>query len=436
MLRVSSLASRVGLVSILVAALGFSGSCRPSHLFQETVLRWIALLVLGVALGVAAAWGFQFASPSASPSARDNVRDDRSGQTQAAGADPAPEKRSVFALGTLEPRDGVIQISSPLAGTRVQKVPGSAGQQVEAGEVLIELDRAAAELELALAQAQRKQAAQRQQAETDAAQQRLALTDLAVKQAQQSREVELDAQQKQLRVAEDKLKQTQDALQRLQSVQRVPANMPDPQLDQQRSVVQLATAERDAAQAAVRRVEQSLDFAMEKAQAEQRAASQTLESTKQSLALEALEPQVKMAEQKLARTKVIAPSGGTILSVLTHAGELVSAQPLVQLADLSSLVCQAEVDVADIFLLRENQPAWITCRAFPSAKIHARVEHIRNRAGPATLHPLDPRQAADRTIATVILQIDRDELMRQLRTAARGAPVALIGLQVDVEIPL
>jgi HlyD family secretion protein len=399
-------------------------------------LRWIALLILGVALGVAAVWGFQFASAPAAPPAGDSARDPRSGAAPAAGNDLPPEKRSVFALGTLEPRDGVIQISSPLAGTRVRKVNVSDGQQVEAGDVLAELDPTAAELELALARAQRKEAAERQQAAIDAAQQRLTLADLAVNQAQQSREVELDAQQKQFRVAEDKLKQAQDALQRLQSVQRVPANMPDPQLDQQRSIVQLTTAERDAAQAAVRRVEQSLGFAIEKAQAEQRAASQTLESTKKSPALEALDEQVAMAEQKLTRTKVIAPSGGTIVSVLTHPGELVATQPLVQLADLSALVCQAEVDVADVFLLRENQPAWITCRAFPGAKIHARVEQIRNRAGSATLHPLDPRQAADRTVVTVVLQVDRDELLRQLRTAARGAAVALIGLQVDVEVPL
>jgi len=392
--------------------------------------------MLGVALGAVAAWGFQFASAPAAPAAADAAREARPATAPVAGAGAAPEKRSVFALGTLEPRDGIIQLTSPLAGTRVQKVNVSDGQQVEAGDVLLELDPTAAELELALARAERQGAAERQQAEIDAAQERVTLADLAVKQAQQSRDVELDAQQKQLRVAEDKLQQAQDARQRLQSVQRVPANMPDPQLDQQRSVVQLATAERDAAQAALRRVEQSLDFAIEKAQAEQRAASQTLEQTKKSTALAALDDQVAIAEQKAARTKISAPSGGTIIGLLVHPGELVATQPLVQLADLSVLVCQAEVDVADVFLLRENQPAWITCRAFPGAKIHARVEQIRNRAGAATLHPLDPRQAADRTVATVVLEVDRDELLRQLRTAARGAPVALIGLQVDVEVPL
>ena len=61
---------------------------------------------------------------------------------------------------------------------------------------------------------------------------------------------------------------------------------------------------------------------------------------------------------------VTAPSKGTVISVLAHAGELVSTQPLVQIANLSTLECLAEVDVADLPRLQGKQEALISCRAF------------------------------------------------------------------------
>ena len=131
-----------------------------------------------------------------------------------------------------------------------------------------------------------------------------------------------------------------------------------------------------------------------------------------------------------------APAAGTVISIVAHSGELVSTQPLMQLANLSSLECQAEVDVADLPLLKDKHEAFISCRAFRGTKIKASIERIRNVAGAATLRPVDPRNSVDRTVATVILQLDATEAMQLVGGSVPNAGTALMGLQVDVEIPL
>jgi HlyD family secretion protein len=132
----------------------------------------------------------------------------------------------------------------------------------------------------------------------------------------------------------------------------------------------------------------------------------------------------------------VAPSAGVVISLTAHAGELVAAQPLLQIANLGSLVCLAEVDVADVPLVREKSEAIITCRAFRGQKLGGTVERIRNVAGAATLRPVDPRQPVDRTVTTVVIKVDAPEALRLLGGSAKEPGAAIVGLQVDVEIPL
>jgi hypothetical protein len=107
-----------------------------------------------------------------------------------------------------------------------------------------------------------------------------------------------------------------------------------------------------------------------------------------------------------------------------------------QIADLEALECLAEVDVADLPILKDKRDAFITCRAFRGTKIKATIERIRNVAGAATLRPVDPRRTVDRTVATVVLKVDAAEAAKLIGGSVQDAGTALMGLQVDVEIPL
>ncbi len=392
--------------------------------------RALGILLLGSVLGAAATWAFQSEMRGAAPRATE----------QAEGGTAAREgvaKRSVFALGTLEPRGGPVLVTSALVGTAIREVLVREGQTVQRDEPLITLDTTVAEEELRIAQSQRAQALERQETEITLATQRVEAADLTLDQARKARSLELDAQHKQLDLAKTKTEQTQADFNRLERLRGGANPLVSPQqIEQQRMLVKLATAEQAAANVALERLEQSLSFNEQKAEAEKRAAEDTLAIAKKGTPIATLDRQIKLAEYKLGQTKVTAPSAGTVISILGHPGELVSTQPLLQIANLSLLECQAEVDVADLTLLKEKHEAFITCRAFRGTKIKASIVRIRNVAGAATLRPVDPRKAVDRTVATVILSLDASEATKLLGGEVQDARTALMGLQVDVEIPL
>jgi ABC exporter DevB family membrane fusion protein len=392
--------------------------------------RVLGILLLGGVLGAAAAYAFQLRNRPPLPRAAENAESPRTNREAAA-------KRSVFALGTLEPQGGPILVTSSLVGTPIREVQAREGQAVRRGDVLITLDPTVAEEELRIAQSQRAQALERQQTEISLGTQRVEAADLALEQARKARGLELDSQRKQLEVSLTKVEQAQDDLSRMEKLEggKTPL-VSAQQLDRQRTMVKLANAEHAAARVALQRLEQNLNFNEQKAAAEKHAAEESLAVAKKGTPVAALDRQIKLAEYKLAQAKVTSPSAGTVISIMAHPGELVSTQPLLQIANLESLECQAEVDVADLPLLKDRHEAYITCRAFRGTKIKASLERIRNVAGAATLRPVDPRKSVDRTVATVILKVDAAEAVQLLGGSVQDAGTALMGLQVDVEIPL
>lgn len=392
--------------------------------------RALGILLLGCVLGVAGAWAYQRANPAPPPRTPASSESARPSRESTA-------KRAVFALGTLEPRGGRVLVTSSLVGTPIREVLAREGQVVRPGESLITLDPTVAEEELRIAQSQRTQALERQQAEISLGTQRLDAASLAVDQAQQAKGLELDSQRRQLEVSLTKVEQAQDDLSRLQKLAGGATPLVSAQqVEHQKTLLKLANAEQAAAKVALQRLEQTLTFNQQKADAEKRAAEESLALAKKGTPVATLDRQIKLAEYKLTQTKVIAPASGTVISIMAHPGELVSTQPLMQIANLGALECQAEVDVADLPLLKDKHEAFISCRAFRGTKIKASIERIRNVAGAATLRPVDPRNSVDRTVATVILKLDAAEAVQLLGGSVQDASSALMGLQVDVEIPL
>ena len=397
----------------------------PSKVQGANVLRVAGILLLGLAIGIAATFAYYYLFPAS--------------QGESSPSLPVTKgaKQSVVAQGTLEPRTGPVLIGSALVGYQIRKVAAKEGDVVTAGQTLVELDTAVVDEEMRIAEAQKRSAAEEQQSQIDLAQQRVDAAELAVKQAQDARQLEVEAQQKRLDVAELKWKQAESDLKRLQSLR----SGADPivsaqQVEQQEVQKELAAAERDASKVALSRLEQSLDFQLQKAQAEQKAAQRALQIAQKASALDSLEGQISLAKLKRDQTKVTAPLSGTVISVGVHPGEVVGTQPLLQIADLTDLVCIAEVDVSDVPLLRENGEATITSRAFRGREIKGTIERIGNVAGSAKLQPFDPRQTVDRTVTTVTLRIDAQEAISAVGGDERSVGAALVGLQVDVKFPV
>lgn len=396
-------------------------------------MRVAGLVLMGVAIGAVVTLGFQWATRTDSDAAETAA----SSLPSRPSASRGKGKRSIVALGTLEPREGPVSIGSPLTGFQIRKVNVEEGQEVRQGDVLIELDRAVAEEELRIAKAQQAEASERQTAEVDLAQRRLEAANLSVRQAKEARDNELAAQAKQVEVAELKVKQARSDLARLESLQRATDPLvSSQQVEHQQVMLDIAIAEHAAAKVALSRLEQSLEFQSQRASAEKESAEQALVIAKRGTGLAALERRIELARLKLDQTKVVAPAAGTIISVFVHPGEVVASQPLLQIADLTDMVCNAEVEVADVPLLQETREAVITSRAFHGKRVAGTIERIRNLVALAKLRPTDPRQPVDRSVTTVVIGIKSAEAIEHLGGTAKNAATALVGLQVEVEIPL
>jgi HlyD family secretion protein len=384
------------------------------------VLRAAGLILLGLALGVGVAFGYYAVygpvRPNQANRPGNKVRNPPKGQ------------------GTLEARNGPVLIASPLIGFLVKTVAVKEGDLVSRNDLLVEIDALAATEEVRIAEAQKNDATERLQNEREIAQLRVDAADLAVKQATDAKQLELDTQKKRIEVAELKVKQADSDLRRLEALQSgVDPIVSAQQVDQQRVLKELAIAERDATSVGLTRLEQTLDFQMQKASSEQKGAASALAIAQRSKAVETLESQVALAKLKLGQTKVTAPLSGTVINVAVHEGEVVTNQPLLQIADLTDMICLAEVDVSEVPQLKENGEALIKSRAFHGQTIKGRIERIGNLAGSAMLRPLDPRQAVDRSVTHVTIRINAAEVMKAMGGDQKTVGAALVGLQVDVE---
>lgn len=121
------------------------------------------------------------------------------------------------------------------------------------------------------------------------------------------------------------------------------------------------------------------------------------------------------AQQVLAQAQLLAPFAGTVLSVEANEGEDVYAHnPLVLLADLSSLEITAQIDELDVGEVAVGQVVEIHFDAFPGQSVSGQVQRLAPAATPqrgstmyeatvrweSTNLPVRPGMAANLTITT------------------------------------
>ena len=412
------------------------GSLAPA-LLSHSVLRTTGIFLIGLAFGIGGVVALR-------PDTGSRETNGLSSESRMFGSGAAqgtatglPPRRSIVALGTLEPRDGIVQISSALVGYQIRQVLVKDGQLVKAGDLLVELNPSPAKTEHELALSQKAEALERQTTEIELARQQVATAKLAVEQASEGRQLELDAQQSRVAVAMARKKQAERDLSRFEELHKLPEPLAsEQQVEQQRLMLDAAAAEVAAAETAHKRLEQSLLFQEQTAAAELRAAEQSLALAEKGTGLESLDRRVELAEFKLQQTKVVAPKGGVVLGVQAHAGEVVPQQPLLQIADLDNLVCVTEVEVGDVPYLQADQKAVLSCRAFHGATLEGNVDRVGSQITQAGLRPRDPRQPVDRDVTKVVVQIDSKKAARLINLSGKDRRSALVGLQVEVQFPL
>ncbi|MHA6730603.1 efflux RND transporter periplasmic adaptor subunit [Devosia sp. A369] len=89
---------------------------------------------------------------------------------------------------------------------------------------------------------------------------------------------------------------------------------------------------------------------------------------------------VESAELNLARTRIVAPSAGTIVALLVDEGQTVNASSaiptIVKIADLDTMVIKAEISEADVVRVAAGQRVYFTILGEPDRKIDATLREV------------------------------------------------------------
>ncbi|MBX7167784.1 MAG: efflux RND transporter periplasmic adaptor subunit [Pirellulales bacterium] len=347
----------------------------------------------------------------------------RPAQVEAPRAAEQPVPQRIQALGRLEPRGGIVNVGGT-TGDRVAKLEVQAGDEVRAGHVLAVLDS------FTVRDAQRQAAA----VQLDDARRRLDTELDYAKRAQQDAQLareqallgktDVEASEAQLRALTASRDQAVRDLERLEKSD--PEVVSQQAIEHQRMMLKRANEELAAAQSQHAKVRASVELAIRAADSKVATAESALARVDAAAAIPSLEAALALAEAQLAASQIKAPVSGRVLKILTHPGETLGQQPILQLADTSQMVAIAEVDETEIRWVKVGQCAEIRSRAFPSdvERLTGRVVWIGHTVAKNSLLMLDPTQVrSDARVVEVHVALDSPAVADRL-----------INLQVDVAI--
>jgi HlyD family secretion protein len=330
----------------------------------------------------------------------------------------------VMALGRLEPAEGVISVGA-MGGDRLQSLSVAEGDVVKQGQPLAVLDsRPLRRLEVEALKSQYHEAQAHLAAEKTLSDARITTAQLGVKRARQHT-LQIDAQKKQVALLKATLALEQKNEERLTGLSDDIVSPQD--RERQRLLVQKVATELAASEAMLRKMTQEGDLAVEAAEADREAAVAGKKQVMASIPVESLARNLDLAQLQFDRTTLVAPRHGTVLRIYTRPGEFVTTKPILQMADLTHMVCVAEVYETDVQHIRLGQAAVIRSPSLPSAdgrvELSGKVARIGRMISPPELQSLDPLAGTARHVVEVRIELDQ---------AGSLQAAALVNLQVDV----
>ncbi|MEO0729102.1 MAG: efflux RND transporter periplasmic adaptor subunit, partial [Pseudomonadota bacterium] len=131
---------------------------------------------------------------------------------------------------------------------------------------------------------------------------------------------------------------------------------------------------------------------------------------------------LRVLETRLERTRIRAPSNGTVLDLDAEVGETVAASPLrpiAKIGDLDQLTIRSEIEERDLTAVSVGQDVVVRSGAFPGRDFTGKVKWVAPTLAPPQLTGRGPRQLADVDVLELTIDLD-------------GQPPLLPGMRVDV----
>lgn len=333
------------------------------------------------------------------------------------------ERKSVSALGRLEPASRVVNIGTSLPD-RVTKLFVTEGGTVELDadlvhletreERLAEQERIAAELR----SAQKKLAAEEQYHSALIEEARIREREIET-----LRPLQIDVQEANQRSLKAELETAQKNLQRQQSLTAANSSS-EQELDRDRLAVRVAEEKLKSSSKELDRLKAAWVLDREVAKAAVKSAEAASERALAGVPVDELEKQLQHAKSRVAQTALRAPFAGQVLKVLKRPGEVSNGGAILQLANTSEMHAVAEVYESEIRHIRIGQKATISSPAL-ERELTGRVVEIGVQIYKNDVLDVDPASDTDTRVVEVRILLDDSK-----------AAAALTHLQVDVTIGL
>jgi len=309
----------------------------------------------------------------------------------AVAAQPAPAPVAQWAAsapGRVEPRGGEIRIGAQAAG-RIVEIIANANDRVHVGDLLMRLDDEDARAKVSAAEAEAAARKRDRDAET------------VGRQATDRRQAEDN-----VAAAERALVQTRHEQDRVLRLVRQ-GKAPEGDLGKARSETDAAHQKLVDERDAFRRVQAQAGMPL---------------PTRLEAGLIAARADLSAGDAALERTRIRAPSDGTILQSMARLGETVVPSPenvLFVMGDLSQLRVRAELEERDVGKVRVGQRTVIKADAFPGRQFEGKVASLAKGLGPGKASQKGPRKPTDIDVLEIMIDLD-------------GETPLLTGLRVDV----
>lgn len=304
--------------------------------------------------------------------------------------DPSQGRRTaVTCLGRIEPGQGVVEIGAP-RGERLRALHVHEGQAVAAGDLLATLDSID----------ERRTEVGVRRAMVEEARQRLLRARQVGPLAIREREASVRRLESDLVLAESDLARTRNLVEEAVS--------PTRDLESQETVRANLRARLDEARAQLAREQRERELAIGEAAA----------------AMGTAEASLERAEAVLTQAEIRAPEAGTVLDLLTFAGESTEGGAILRLGPVDAMYAVAEVYETDARFVRVGQAAIVESPAL-EASLSGTVAEIATLVHRNDVVGVDPAADTDARVLEARIQLD------QPSEAAR-----FVHLQVDVRITL
>jgi HlyD family secretion protein len=333
------------------------------------------------------------------------------------------QRVEVAALGRLEPKGEVIRVGGNNTEL-LKRLDVKQGDTVRAGTVLGYLDSYEERLaDRNFAASQLAEAKEKLAAATQLGEAQIQEAQTRIQQVQAPRGAEIEALRANVRQLESDLTLATQNLARQQGLRQAGA-ISQQALDQQVSTTRQSEERLKNAQALLAQKESEQAANLRNAQAQAQSQQANLSVSQVETAVQSSQENLNLAEARLERTIIRAPSSGRVLRIVTRAGEAIGTNGILDLGDTSQMFVVAEVYETDVGLVRIGQPAVISSRngAF-NEPLTGKVSSIGWQIFKNNVLDDDPAANADSRVVEVKIQLDNGKAVQ-----------ALTNLQVDVKI--